>query len=147
MARLGLGWRRCPRALRGLRRSRERAFIGRGHPREARGLGSNGGDGFLCDSEVGDDPLPADAWGRGVSGSGAAGRRGSPGSGKARAQGAGPAAVLGLGPRGRAGGSEGLGQKERVPAQKKGKAFFFLFKKGLNQICQHLYKLKFNFLI
>jgi len=40
-----------------------------------------------------------------------------------------------------------LGQKEMEPIQAKGKAFFFLFKKGLNQNFQHLYKPKFDLLI
>ena len=40
-----------------------------------------------------------------------------------------------------------LGQKEMEPTQAKGKAFFFLFKKGLNQSFQHIYKQKFDLLI
>ena len=44
-----------------------KAFIGRGHPREARGLGSNGGSGSrVMRAEVGDGP---DVWGPPVSGS------------------------------------------------------------------------------
>jgi len=69
----------------------------------------------------------ADVWAPPVSGSGA-------GAGGGR-MGAGPAAVLGHGPRGRAGGSEGLGQKERVPTQKERKSLFLFIQKGLNQIC------------